>query len=479
MPRALRFVTMTPRSFLIAAISAVASAAHAVEPITITVDPAPRQTFAGFGAGVGNWSLDYQKLTADERATLSRTLWRDLQMTSIRLWINLNEYAPTPGERATKNFRDRYIDSGLLADARANGVTTLLLAPDNCPTFMKTKRDGGPGDFAIRDDALADYANLIADFIKQIRDETGVTFDATGVQNEPNDIDRIAPTQFPIVVKALRAALDARGLQRVAVIAPEAANVDDIYYDTIDRLKKDADAWRSLGGVAFHSYSMAATDRAADSLDGKSFWQTEASANGPESPGDALRATSLAARFLSDMNRRVTHWQHFLGFESIDPNDNATRILAYTPSPLRVTTFAKYGYYKQLAEAFDVGCVFRKSASDVDGAMTWTYGKKPRVTATAARNADGTWSIGVANFTAPTFDERVERHDTFDDGHAASPFAVTIVVPELAAAGDVPFTLHRSSATLANAAEGEAVMHAGRLTLPTVGPLELLTARSR
>ena len=65
---------MTLPRAAVATLFAIASLARAAEPtpVTITVDPTPRQTFAGLGAGAGNWSLDYQKLNAEERATLAR-----------------------------------------------------------------------------------------------------------------------------------------------------------------------------------------------------------------------------------------------------------------------------------------------------------------------------------------------------------------------------------------------------------------------
>ena len=147
----------------------------------------------------------------------------------------------------------------------------------------------------------------------------------------------------------------------------------------MDALKADPAAWNALAGIASHSYNMAATPEAAKRVlgTGKQYWMTEASDNGPEVPGDAVRAASLASRFLNDMNHGVTHWVHFVGFEVPDPNDNATRILAYTPKPFAITTFQKYYYYRQLSRAFDVGAVFRASQSSLDGDMTWTYGRSP------------------------------------------------------------------------------------------------------
>ncbi len=456
--------------------------------ITISVAPGARQTFGGLGASSGNWSMDYQKLTASERDQLSKLLWRDLKMTSLRLWLNLNEYQPTPGAHETKNFCDRYITSGLVGDALKNGVTHLLLAPDNAPSHMKTKREGGGADYAIKTESLSDYAALIADFIKQIKDETGVLINVTGVQNEPNDLDRIAPEQFPILIKALRAALDKRDLKTVKIIAPEHASVDGVLVQQVDAIKNDAAAWAALAGIASHSYNMAATDEvalriaAANGSNAKEYWMTEASENGPEEPGNAFRAASLASRFLSDMNHRVTHWIHFIGFEVPDKNDNATRILAFETAPLRTTIFQKYYYYQQLSEAFDVGAVFRDSQSSLEGDMTWTYGQKPRLTAASARNTDGTFSIGLSNYTADSFagvqgwaDEKWNKEQ---GGHTpVQTFRVTIQLPELEGRRNVRFAVHRSNAILKNAPQETVTMKNGAITV-NVGPLDLVTLRS-
>lgn len=452
---------------------------HAQEAVTITVQPGARQTFAGFGTSLGNWGHDYQKLTPPERTTLSRMLWHDLRFKTLRLWMNTFEYAPTRGAHDLTVFRDCYVDSGIIADAKKQGMTTLLLAPDGMPDYVKAKRAGGPNDYALKDDEIAAYAGLLADFIARLKAETGVQINATGLQNEPNDLDRIAPEQMGAVVKALRRALDARGLRAVKIIGPENANVDGVFYDVLDRLKADPAAWAALDGIASHSYGMAATDDAAKRIAGtsKSYWMTEASANGPEAPGDAVEAASLAARFLSDMNHRVTHWIHFLGFEVPDPKDNATRILAYTPNPLRVTVFQKYYYYRQLSDTFDVGAVFRASQSSLDDGMTWTYGPKPHLVAAAGRNPDGSWGVGLTDFTLPEGDAANSRNGFFN-GDKAQAYTVTVNVPELANVGAVPFTVYRSSGTLNDVREGNVTMTHGSVTV-TVYPLELVTLRSK
>ena len=244
---------------------ALAQDEKAVNPaVVISVQPGARQTFAGLGVSQGNWGRDYQKLTAGERAQLSQMLFGDLKLTSLRMWLNLNEYAPDEKTRTTADFRARYIDSGLIADAQKNGVVDLLLAPDNAPVFLKEKREGGGQDYAIPRDKLPAYADIIAEFIEQIQRETGVLINVTGLQNEPNDLDRIAPADFDVAVKSLRAALDARGLQKVKVIGPEQANVDGTMADALKSIKADAVAWKRFGRhrLAFLQYGRQRRDRA-------------------------------------------------------------------------------------------------------------------------------------------------------------------------------------------------------------------------
>ena len=457
--------------------------APVAEAVTITVSPGGRQIFAGLGTSLGNWGGDYQKLTDDQRDRLAGLLWRDLKMTSLRLWLNLNEYAPTPEARLSADFRRRYIDSGIIADAVKYGVVDLVLAPDNMPAYLKEKRAGGPEDFALRADSIAAYARLIAEFVGQIHAETGILITVTGIQNEPNDLDRIDPDQLVAVAKALRGELDARGLTQVRIIGPESANVDSTFFDVADKLRADPAAWDAVAGLASHSYGMATTPDSARRVEApgggnfKQHWMTEASDNGPEQPGDAIRAASLACRFLNDINHRTTHWIHFLGFEIPDPNDNATRIIAYTPEPFRLTIYQKYYYYQQLAATFDVGAIWRESLSSTAGAMAWTFGKKPHLFASTARNPDGGWGVALCNFTSTKFTDDPNEPNSSSNGARARSVTVTVRVGELADSGKVAFDVHRSGPHSTNATEGRLVALDGQLTV-TVGPLELVTLRS-
>ena len=452
-----------------------------VDSIRIIAKRGKRQTFAGFGTSLINWAGDYQKLMPDERQTLSEKLWKDLKFQHLRLWLNINRYAAQPGKRDWSEFRHWYVESGIIGDAKRLGARTLLLAPDGVPAYLceKSPQSSSQSGLKLKAGAEDEYAHILADFIAQLRREAGVSIDVTGVQNEPNDLERFLPEQIVRVVKTLRTELDRRGMNRVGIIAPETASADDSLYRSLDALRMDTAAWRALRGIASHTYNMGATAEAERRKGDKEYWMTEASDNGPEEPGDMQRATSLASRFLSDMNHGVTHWIHFVGFENPDPKDDATRILRYTTNPLHITLFQKFYFYRQLAETFVAGGVLRSCVSDAESEMTWTYGKKPRVTVACLRNPDGGWGVAISNYTASTFrdDRETGKQEIDQGGYAARRFTVLLKIEELAGEAQRAFSLTRSRPGTASVGEGEVILRNGQASV-VINPLELVTLRS-
>lgn len=461
-----------------------------VEAVTITVQPGARQTFAGMGTSQHNFNRPYGKLSPGRRALLSRLTFHELRIRTLRLWWDPSEYAPKPGERNMSPFVDAYLTSHLLDDARADGVTTLLLGPERVPPYLL--EDPDKGDSPIKASESGTYAALIADFIARLRDEHDVRIGATGIANEP---PWFTPETMVATVKALRAELDRRGLREVAIVATEHANNDAHADRFLAALKADAGAWASLAGLATHTYNMGARDEEACLVEGpdgrnlKEFWITESGGGTAlptsEPPGDARQAASMASRFLSDMNHRVTHWVWFLGAEEVlkwpEDFDNVQRLIQY--QPLRAGDWylplLKYDYFRRLGRTIDPGATFRDCQSSVEGDMTWTYGRKPRLTAAAALNPDGSWAIGLSNYTSDRFEfPRMTQFDRDNTGHAAQYFDVTLRVPELTDAGPVAFRVHRNSETLRDVDEGTVTMRDGVVTIPDVSPLQLVTLRS-
>lgn len=479
---------------VLAAFTALGSGSHETwaqtnPSISITVESGARQTFQGFGASINPVGpANYQVLSASERATLNNLLWRDAKMRMARLWFSPALFAPKLGERDYNVYKNAYITSNRIPDARATGSNMIfLIAPDHIPKYMQDTV--GPPDSTtikyIRNDMIVPYANLLADFVVHMK-SLGVPVNATGIANEPHG----APTMFryeqwPGIVKELRAALDARNLQSVQIIAPELANNDNVAKTHIDVLKGkdtgDAQAWNALGGFATHSYNMATVPEVSDMVGpDKPFWQTEAGAimNYEEDAGDTVEAGSLSARFLNDMNNRVTHWFAFIGVDIADPSDNAMRLVKYTHTPFEYTPLQKYYYLKQLSYAFDVGSVFRYSVSDVDGVMKFTWSNKKRVYAAAAKNPDGKWAIGLSNFTSNYFtDPNASTKYTQQGGIAAQTYDVTVTVKELAASGTRTFDVFKSVPNGDFVAAGQVVFNNGVGTIRGLGSLELVTLR--
>jgi hypothetical protein len=476
--------------------------------VTITVDPQPRQTFQGLGTS--SWGADdYVQLTPERRAKLNNLVWRDARFNTLRLWFRLKDYAPAPGQRKFKEGLPDD-DATLLRDALAAGVKHIVLGPCSVPDHLMLhlpSDDGKPGPPHIKPDKLAEHAAIIADFIRDLHDKGGFTIEATGIQNEPNDINdcQFTPGEMVQSVKLLRAALDSRGLQQVKIIAPETVGCsgtwhwtggkvtlvdnntpenagDALAYAMVDALKADKDAWAALGGVATHSYDGGADKRMADAVagTGKEYWMTEICVDGPENPRDFFRGSVESTIFLCDMNHLVNTWIHFIGYCSDDPNDDGTRLMAYyngdVPDDKWLKIFEPYDYLKQLGLAFDPSALFRQSTSSLDGDMTWDKDHVPSLAAAAARNPDGSWAIGISNYTSNHF----PQDNWFDQSIAGKPaqtFQITVKVPELAHAGDLKFAVHRVGPQGTDTPDESATLHNGGLTV-TIHPLELVTLRS-
>ena len=355
-----------PALFPAGALAAITAAAQVnpppnVNPVAITVKSEPRQTFGGFGASC--WGAgDYMRLAPERRAKLNDLVWREARFNTMRLWFHLKDYAPAPGQRRFQNAFPNN-QATLVRDAQAAGVKHIVLGPCDVPAWLRGSsstpgRDGKEQTGAphLKPDQISEHAAIIADFIRDLSEQGRVAIEATGIQNEPNDLNdcQFTPDEMVQSVKLLRAALDSRGLPQVKIIAPETVGCggswlwtsnrvalvnnitpqtvgEPLAYAMVDALKADPTAWHALGGIATHSYDGGATVRMSDTIagTGKDFWMTEFCVPGPEEPGDFFRASAEAAAFLSDMNHGVNYWIHFIGYLSDDPHDNGTRLVAY------------------------------------------------------------------------------------------------------------------------------------------------------
>ena len=194
------------------------------KPVTITVQPGARQTFAGFGVSLLPYPDGFPALSPARRREMARLVWHDENVKILRLWLPVPQFSPRPGVEDDSLFVQGFVKSDALALAKANGVTTLLLAPDHYPAYMAEPKPRADGQTYIRDDQIPVWMNVLASFIQRMRDKYGVQINATGIVNEPGQDKKYSTTQMAVAVKTLRAALDSRGLRAVQIVAPESAN---------------------------------------------------------------------------------------------------------------------------------------------------------------------------------------------------------------------------------------------------------------
>lgn len=424
--------------------------------VRLRVQAEPRQTLQGFGCSqVGD-----DALPEAIRTELFDRVFGELKLNILRLWVESGEKSGLAEMR--QSFLKSYPDPRrLVADARRRGVDTLLLAP--------ARGEGRPSE------PMAAYARKLAAFIAALKSDLGVDIQATGIANEPQGF---TPAQVVECVRVLRGELDGLGLRKVGIIAPESASADAPALQRIQAIKADPLAWNGLRGIATHSYNMAATPQFAAIITGtgKEYWQTEAGDNGHEGPADANRASDAAARFLNDLNQGVTHWIWFIGFhDSADlakDRDNATKLMVYDRRQQRVVAHLKYDWFRQLRAAFPNGSRIHPLRAEPGESLVYSYGGKPALNAAAATRPGGGWSLGVVNLTG------VEPNTEIAQYQPATPLTVTWEVAALAAIPDLKFTVARSSATERFLPAGQAVMHAGHLTLE-ISPRELITLTTK
>jgi hypothetical protein len=438
-------------------LGALLCGAAAAERMRIDVADEPRQVFGGFGASCTHQESHaenreaYAALPEETRRQLAQLMWgKDgADFRILRLWTG-TRYS---GAEMVDWF-GAYVDDVLAAQPDA----VILLAPTGTP------RD--PPSFASH------YAQMIEDMA-----QGGMKVHATGICNEPN-VRNVPPETIPEVVKAFRGELDARDLSDVEVVAPEAGSVDGTGLAMIDAIRNDAEALRSIGGFATHSYNMAANDSVVDRIDGlgKEYWQTESCVDEQWSADDSRVAPVVASTILGDLNHLVDHWLFFI---STQQSVYGTTLVGLEPEGNPTITLQFY-YMLQLSKTFSVGCRFRYCESDTplpNVSMAWEYGQKPAISAAAAVNPDGTWGIAVSNCTGmgdiTTYDGNVIAWT-----YPEATYEVTVNVAELCSEGEIGFSMCRRNAALRDKAECEQVLMTDGAVRVTVEPKELICLRS-
>jgi len=432
---------------------------------TLRMSSHPRQTLEDYGCGNGGANGPQQNfgaLTQDQKAQLSKLLFTDSNRHTLRIWVDYNHLCPhDDGTINLHDFQVGYVDDGLIKDARAAGVTTLLLSPSVPPSWMYTTAPSpeAANQACLRDDAPPRYGALLAETVLQIKKQFGIAIDNCSIANE---CVGILPRQWPVIVKTLRAELDKRGLQSTKISAVDWPSFDGWFAARVGAIKSDPDAWNALDDVSGHSYSNPMIEdfyQAYSRTSGKGYWCTETECGGPT---PISRAWQLAAHLLSDLNHGCSRWIYHESaladnqgnpalLVSLHPYDNKVNWLEIPP---------KQEYFRQIGIAVAPGAKVEQVNSTLEGDMLWSN-NAPTWDAAGGLNADGSYALAITK--SVSVDETPGTLQVAIDGLAKSPVAV--------------MKAWRSGANGCVVPDPDVVLHHGVANV-TLAPGELLTLRS-
>ncbi len=457
------------------------------ESMTITAKSGALQQFGGFGMHPG------LVVGGGCKDDVNRLIVKDLNLQFIRFYAHGNNV----GE----------IKNDFNANARGQINDFLAQNPD---LFFCV----GSSETVDKVEKIQPSCTKWAQFAKWVRDTVKLNVKWSSITSEPNAdqwwelgypehsvFDRRIPLALhPEVVKAHRAAFDALGLEDIKMYAPETGSVDSISHEYVKVLEADSAAWNSVGGFFTKTYNMGADDFMKEIVGqtGRPYfgacganlknWYTNEISNDNDH-----YAAEMSGRIFNDFNHMISYRAWYLPAQIWTDREAAHRLIWLQGAPgsiqrtqvssdCSVPISLKFWYLRHIAQTFDVGCRFRYCLSDPPRPyedMWWTFGQKPAVSASVARNPDESWTIGIVNMAGCTSDTL-----PVDSAHPAilwtfypaATYNVTVKVEELVGNKSLDFALFRSSKSQHMEFEDTVTMADGEVTV-TLQPKELVTLR--
>jgi hypothetical protein len=448
----------------------------AIENVAITVHAGERQTFYGLGAGQSMWDAQqgYTSLPPETRDSLARFLWGDLNFRYLRLRSTINECGD-PEQNCASSILNSY--RPYINDAtKFQKDLVVLLSPQ--------------GDIGSDFDK---YAKSYARQIRILRD-SGIVISATGISNEPDWEDLLTAEQVPLLVSAFRRQLDSFDLKDVLILAPENSSADPKAQVFVDYIISDTQAVKDIDIFATHSYNWSITNEMNDLASGyilskeKQYWMTEASEFGTEQWEDAEQASSALSRLYADLNHLCNVWMFYVGIKGVETDwrmsghqNTAFYMILYRTEEKDWNYLLKSWYFKQASATIRPGAIVRRASTNLrqidpdlfnneDSTMVYAYGRKAPLYLTSAVNTDGSWGIGLTNYTGTIPD--TPKTSTVP----ATSYKVLVTIEELTDSGDIPFTVHRCNASAPYIhPEDSLIMHSGTLTIDSIGQFDMVT----
>jgi O-glycosyl hydrolase len=215
----------------------------------------------------------------------------------------------------------------------ATGDAVVLEAFSNSPPHWMTKSGcvsgSSDGSNNLKDDSYDAFADYLTEVVEHYRDAFGIEFRTLEPLNEPNanwwkangsqEGCHFSPANQEAIVKAVAAALVAKGLTDTSVSASDENSLDDAY-NNLRGFK--ADTLAAITQMNAHSYAgtRRADLRALATSKNKRLWQSESGPLNQDLADDVEAALFMAGRIITDL--REMQPEAWVDWQVGDPSRN-------------------------------------------------------------------------------------------------------------------------------------------------------------
>ncbi|HVZ88506.1 MAG TPA: glycoside hydrolase, partial [Polyangia bacterium] len=306
------------------------------------------QTFEGWGTSlcwwanhVGGWGTTGRNAVVDALVNPTTGLGYNVFRYNIGGGENpthnhMGQYKQMPGFEPSSGTWDWTADANqraILQRIVQSGTGVIVEAFSNSPPYWMTKSSCASGNTDgsnnLNDDSYDAFADYLTEVVKHYRDTWGITFRTLEPLNEPNaswwtalggqEGCHFAPSNQQTIIKAVGAALAAKGLSGTTVSASDENSIDDAYNNI---RAFDAATLAVMSQMNTHTYagSMRTNLRALATSKGKRLWQSESGPLNQTLADDTAAALFMAGRIITDL--RDLQAEAWVDWQSGDPSTN-------------------------------------------------------------------------------------------------------------------------------------------------------------
>jgi len=315
----------------------------------VKIDPAvTHQTFEGWGTSlcwwanhVGGWGATGRNAVVDAIVDPVSGLGYNVFRYNIGGGENpshthMGQYKAMPGFEPSSGTWTWDADANqraILQRIVERGTGLVLEAFSNSPPYWMTKSGCASGNTDgsnnLQDDSYDAFADYLTEVVRHYRDTFGIAFRTLEPLNEPNaswwtangsqEGCHFSPANQQTIIKAVGAALAAKGLTATTVSASDENSIDDGYNNMRGF---DATTLAAMSQMNVHTYSgsMRTQLRGLASSKGKRLWQSESGPLNQTLADDTEAAVFMAGRIISDL--RDLQAEAWVDWQVGDPSRN-------------------------------------------------------------------------------------------------------------------------------------------------------------